>query len=313
MNGAWTSASLLSKIASEAALPSNFTDDLTADNVLEMANDELLGYLVPLVMSTVGAYFERLSDTTTVAGTSAYRIPSRSIGGRLSDVYILDGNNTVARPAAADSSDPATLSDPTDLGNPPMLYYMRNHYLVLSPAPVAGLTLRMKYHLRPGDLVQTSGSTGCRRITNRSSGTLTVDVTVPGSWSTANKFDVVMNRPGFETVVLESSASSVSGTTVVLSTASSSELADIYHATYDGDFVCLAGQSPIPQIPYELHPVLFQRTLARVLKTLKDSIGAQAAMDTAMRLEEQALRIIAPRIEGADFKISPVSSGVRGF
>lgn len=309
----WSTEYLLDRVKLEAQLPTNLSDDITNDQILEIATDEMLNYFVPNIVTTLGHYFEVTEDQTTSATTDAYTIPYRAIGGRPSDVRIISGNLNY-RAASTEPDDQAlTTTTASDTSATPYLYYVRNHKIVLYPQPVAGLTLRIRYQMRPGDLIQTSGDTGARRITGVTSTTLTV-ATVPAAWDTAGTalhYDVIENRPGFTTIASDKVADA-SGTSVVFSTYTTTDAGIVASSVY-GDWVCPTGQSPIPQIPYELHPALYQRTLSRVLKALKDTTGAQLVMDTASRLEEQAFRLITPRVAEGDNKITPGPNGLRGF
>lgn len=308
--GKWLTSDLLSSVAAEAGLPSTYTDDLTANDVLGMATDELLNYLVPNITSARSKFFLKVKDQTTTA-TAAYDIPSRTIGMRLSDVIFIDSQGNEIRPSEVEYSDPIARTTTTDTSNPPYLYYIRDDKIVFVPTPVAGLTLRLIYFWRPGELIQT---TDARMVVSRVTNVLTVASTVPTAWSAVNNqlYDVIRNRPGFRSVVFDSTAT-CSGTTVTLNSATSTEYGDVSSSSVDGDWVAFAGQSPIPQIPYELISVLRQRTLSRVLKALKDRAGAAEAMEVAQRLEEQAFRLISPRVDDSDQKISPSCNSVRGF
>jgi hypothetical protein len=62
--------------------------------------------------------------------------------------------------------------------------------------------------------------------------------------------------------------------------------------------VCLAGQSPVPQIPPELHPLLAQRVVCKALESLGDAAGFQAAQLKMAEIQQAALPLITPRVDG---------------
>lgn len=80
-----------------------------------------------------------------------------------------------------------------------------------------------------------------------------------------------------------------------------------------GDYICLAGESIIPQIPTDLHNVLAERTCARILAAIGDVEGLQA---TNAKLQEMEIRqgaIIDSRVVGAPQKILNRNSLLSNF
>jgi len=70
-----------------------------------------------------------------------------------------------------------------------------------------------------------------------------------------------------------------------------------------GDYVCAQYQCIIPQVPTDLHNLLAERTCARILESLGDKDGLQAANLKINELEQRQATIIDSRVEGSPLKV----------
>lgn len=301
----WTTADLLTAVKLKAFLTAD-SSSVTDANLLDMATEELLGYMVPNIIAASSGYLERVEDHTLVSGDVTYRIPDRAVGGKLSSIMLVDGSDReYDLPMVSYSEDAARAGANSGYGQ--TVAFVRNHTVHLEPEPENATTLRMVYYLRPGDLVDSNTTGDSRQISSLSSAggnydlvfSAAVNNLVSGS---SVKFDIVRDQPGFDPVAIDQTASLATTSTANDTLRFSSEpswWADVAA----NDWVALAGKSPIPQIPYELHPVLRQRTAARVFELLGDRAGMDAAYSTASRWEEQALRLLSPRTDNVQHKI----------
>lgn len=285
---AWTSDVLLTSVRRRAFRPA--TDaSLTDTDLLSIADEEIASYMVPLTMSSQNEYMVASQDFVVTTGLTNYRIPYRAIDGKLRDVIFVDINGNVW---SVPELDPARL-DRYNRGNGVQGFYIKNNDLVLVPAPVTvGASLRLSFYLRPNTLVtNTTGSSGNYAVISAISGnTITTAATVPSGWSTATKFDALKATPGFETRGFDLAASVVSGTTITFTAAP-----DQYLAV--GDYICAAGTTPVPQLPAEFHPVLYQRVAVRMLEYLGDSRMGSATQELE-RLTASLIQSISPRVDG---------------
>ena len=71
-----------------------------------------------------------------------------------------------------------------------------------------------------------------------------------------------------------------------------------------GDYVALAGETIVPQLPTELHPVLAQRVAIQCLEALGDQQGYQVAQRRLEQMENALGTILDNRVEGAPEKIN---------
>jgi hypothetical protein len=71
-----------------------------------------------------------------------------------------------------------------------------------------------------------------------------------------------------------------------------------------GDYVCLAQECIIPQIPSDLHNGLAERTCARILAAIGDQTGLQATTGKIQEIDARQGTLLDQRVEGAPQKIT---------
>lgn len=303
MAGAWTTDDILTAVKAEYVHPTG--SDITDAQLLTILREEMFSILVPLINNTRGAYFETVYDVATTTATS-YAIPPRAIGSRLVNLAALDpGGNEYLLPIV-DFSDYSAQRYTSGVNSAVPVAYIRNNKVVLNPALPENYTLRMIFYLRPGDLIST---TDARLITAKDSTSITL-ATALGTVTTGALFDVVTNNPPFPYAMYNTTATSVAGNVISGITVSDDVAV--------GDYVCPAGQSPIPQVPYELHPVLMQLTASRVVGRLGDQKGKALLQEAANEMLKNMIENLKPRIANQPQRIvnleSPVASyGSWGF
>lgn len=91
----------------------------------------------------------------------------------------------------------------------------------------------------------------------------------------------------------------------------------VYIIPKKGDYVSLAGETIIPQIPDELHSMLAQRVACRCLEALGDREGLGAANAKLAEMESKTAILINNRVEGSPQKVvnhnSPLRQRFYGF
>lgn len=283
----YTTTELIASIKSRGLIPSSQSTYQSAD-FLRLATEELQSHIVKLVQSAREEYFITEQDIDIVAGKASYPIPKRAIGGALRDVQWVQGESV-------QSLDRIELDDLSPYRNSGLSEYrgsgfsLKNNSVVIVPTPKSSQgKLRLVYAIRPSRLVEASAC-GLIESINSSSNQVTV-TSLPITFATTKPVDIVKAEPGFECLSFEQTLVGISGTTLEFS-ALPDELAV-------GDYVCLAGESPVPQIPVELHPLLSQRVLVKVLEGLGDRQGLEAARAELKELQATCLSLITPRVHG---------------
>jgi hypothetical protein len=280
-----TSDNLISSIKTKASVPTS-QNLFTNQTFLDILNEELLTSIVPQIMSVKEEYFVADYDITVTSGTNSYSIPERAIGGKLRDVQLVSSSQTHSLPRLFQEDDNYSTSDRFG-------FYIKGNKIIISPTPTNSTdTLRLSYYRRPSKLVLTSA---CAQITSIDTANNQVTVSsLPSTITVNTEIDIVKNKSGFECLEIDKSISGISGTTITFSSLPTD--------LSQNDWICLAGESPIAQIPQELHPVLTQAAVVKCLESMGDNKW-QVAEQKLQQMKEAVFQLISPRVDGESKKI----------
>jgi hypothetical protein len=297
---AYTTADLLESIKQRAVLPDNQTT-WSDEKLLIAATEEMRSVIVPLLMSVREEYFVTYEDVAIVSGTSRYAIPERAVGMGVRELLWIDTNgNAYPMPMITVEDGEVTSSTWTSTsgsGTSPYAYRLEWNSIVLSPAPTAVGTMRVMYVVSPGELCETDDAA---RITTIDTATNTVSCsTVPAAWSGGESVDIIKGSGGYEYLSTGASIVAVNGTDVTLSALPS--------GLSVGDWVSIEGQSPIPQLPRELQPLLAHKVVVQILESMTQTQAAKQANDRVNQMIQSALSIISPRNKGGAKKLVAAS------
>ncbi len=293
---AYTTSDLITDIKLRAFVPTSQNSFTEADFLL-MADAEMQTVILPLVQSLRADYYVTHTDRTIAAGQGAYDMPVRAVGMGLKDVHIVDASGVITNLAQIDQSDART----TQTGEPEAFYIRQNQvYLYPTPSSSSG-TLRLYFSLRPGKLVLPSAAGTISSIVTASN-----EVTlssIPSSWTSTLTYDLIRQDGGGEPLVIDLAASGVTSTTITFASALPSSPV----ALRTSDYVALAGQSPLPQMPAELRPVLAQAVAARIRASMRLP-GADDAKAILKDEVEAAKILLTPRVQN-ERKVIPARHG----
>lgn len=279
-----TSDELIRSIRRRGMLPdsnSTFSDE----DLLEMADEELQTYIVPLLLQEAGSeHLVQVKDVAVTAGQTRFLIPDDAAISRLRDLQWVDGQTATS----LQYIEPERAADHID-GSSTEGYTFEGDRVILRPGTNSAGTLRFKYYKRPGKLV-FKASAG--RITNIVG--LQAVITPAGLFgsSTTAVVDVNRGRPGFAQLQ-RSVTVSVNASGSILTFPDAASLTDVVI----GDYICNEDEAPFPQVPKELHALLAQRVVVRVLEALGDP-KFQTADAVCERLKKTALDFLTPRQDG---------------
>lgn len=121
--------------------------------------------------------------------------------------------------------------------------------------------------------------------------------------------DFLQTNPGHRTYVYDVVVPSVAANTIYFAKEQM-----MYYTNTDGfkkvinlkigDYICLANESIIPQIPPELHTGLAERTSARILAALGDRDGLAVVNQKIQDIQLREGTLIDARVDGSPMKIS---------
>lgn len=289
---AGTTADLVASIRRRTGMPAAQAT-YTAAELLAIASEELVSFMVPLVLKQQEDYWLRDYDVALVDGTTAYRIPHYAVGNKLRDVQLVDASgNTTDVPRY----------EPSDLHDVSFGFWIQGDRVNLVNRGTGWqygnwTTLRLPYTLRPRTLVDSGTAANVGTITAFDATAKTITVTPEQTtWPTASTaYDLIRSTSPYEVIGVASTATRAAA---VLTFA-----ADLPADLAAGDVVCRLDASVYPQLPIELHPLLAQKVACRILndKQMTDKLKA-AEMELA-RMRDDAIALLSPRVDGESPKV----------
>lgn len=285
---AYTTTNFLADVKLRAFIPVSQATFTAADTLL-LADAETQTTVIPLLQSVKSDYWLTYKDHTITASQANYDIPARAIGMALRDVQIVSSGGDVTSIPQINVEDVNT----TVSGEPVAFYIKQNQvYLFPTPSSTTG-TLRLHYYLRPAKLVQT---TDAGLISTISTGSNYVTVaSIPSAWTTSYTYDLIKQDGASEPLAIDQAATSIASTTITFTSTMPTSLRV-------SDYVALAGETPIPQIPAEVRPVLAQATAVRMMESMMLP-GVDFARSTLDREIKTATMLLSQRVEGESKKI----------
>lgn len=292
----WTAAALLTEIRRRGKIPANEPDYTDAALLLE-ADSQILELFVPLITSARSDFYVRYEDQTLAADTAAYPIPYRALASTIRQILWIDSAGREHELNPVESSDQWLYSAQT---GHPREFAVRDDEIIVLPTPASALgTLRVFYEYRPAKLV----TSGYYTVSSKTSTAVVLGSSV--TWTASSLYDFVKARPPFALLGVDADPTGTGSSTTVTfpSSAIPSRLAQ-------GDYMCLPGESPVPQIPAELHPTLALAVAAEVVSQYAPAeAGALYAKLTPAMVRAETL--IEPRSHGKSMKVRNRSSYFR--
>lgn len=280
----YTNEDLVNSIKRRALVPTSQKTFETSD-FLNLAHEELISRILPLLLSVREEFYTYEDAITLVDGQSDYYINPRAIGMALNDITLhTPGGQILNIPRVSPEN---VRLNTSRRGSNNYEALLLNNKVRLVPTPNNPTeTLYLNYHIRPGSLTPITNAMKITAI-DTGTGTVTGD-SVPSTLTANSEIDIVRNLPGHDYLAIDQTIQSVTTTTVVLTTLPSDLSV--------GDWITPCQSSPIPQVPFEFQPLLAQVTAVKVLEALGDFSGMERAEKKAMDMQESLIKLINPRI-----------------
>lgn len=292
-----TTTELINSIKLKGSFPT--ANDLFSNaDYLSILNDEMLNVIVPIIGRVNEEYFLTYKNHNVLANQEAYRIPKRAIASTLRDIQQISSNGSVS------SLGRLFEEERTSLTSGPSGYYIKSNQVLLSPIPksTSGNILRLAYTRRPSRLVLPST---CSQITSINGNVVEV-ASVPSTMSNGTLIDFVQADGPNDVLDLDVAITGISGTTFNFDSVPT-ELSV-------GDYICLAGESPVPGIPEEMIPTLVQAALCVCLTSKKDK-SSELEIQKLQQMKEALIQLMEPRVKSSDVvvKSSAILNAFRRF
>ena len=309
MSGIYTSSRLIASVKRRAAIPENQSTFLDED-FLEFANEEMVNELVPEIMRIKEDYLLYSIDLPVVTGQTKYRIPARAMGNKLREVAFYDQTDNITELTRIGVEDLPFYNQTATL----RAFYVKNGEIVLTGNGnnlSSGSYLKMTFYIRPNQLVDE------RRVRQITSITDSVDTlgrpikilgfsTTPENFTGSIRYDIVQNQSPFVHLSIDLSPLStpVNNTLTFLAEGFSDEVKV-------GDWLSVAEEAAVPQVPQELHSILAHKVAMRCLEAQGDMQGLQMAQAKSAKMDDRMTNLLDNRVEAAPRKIVNRYSSLR--
>lgn len=294
----YTTSELIENIKRRCAVPTSQLTYTDTDFVL-LANDEMQGEVVPLIMSTREEYFVDFVDIVLTGNT--LEIPDYCVGEKLRTVALVAQKS----PLILVNLPRINLDVVAGVGFFNYMtiagFYVQGNSLILYPPQSVpqNQTIRLYYYKRTlvlaapdefGQIVSIDTVAKSVRLTS-----------VPNDWDTGTTLNAVSSTAPFAATNPQMTIVADSTPTLILDTVDGLSV---------GDYLSYEGFSAIPQILIEAHPYLAQLTAVKVLEGLGGA-GMDNAQNKADLLKKNLLTLISQRVDGSVKKIMNPSGGLR--
>jgi hypothetical protein len=271
----------------------------TKAKILSLIDEELERHVVPKIMACRENYFMYEEDTTLVNGQQEYKIPYRAIGGKFKTVKYLNAQSQEQRMKQVPYENVYIYQDGDY--NEPLFYIKRNSIVIVPTTNNYGSgSIRWGYYLKPSAVIEVSAAAKVASI-NTVSKVVTTEST-PSTITSSTLVDIVRGKGGFECLAIDQTVT-VSGTSITFSSLPTDLAA--------GDYICLAQESPFPQIPADIHSYLTLRVCKVILEGLGFFKEAEIIQKDLKEAESVFDTMLTPRTEGNPKKIMNFYSPLR--
>lgn len=289
----YTTDGLIASIKRRIALPD--AQNLFSDtDLIAFMGDELSSTIEPLVHSVQQEYWVVKVDVPLVINQTNYTLPIRGVVNGLRLLTLVDSNNNeIEFPLLRPENTASTYNWLSPYSTSTLYgFYMEDDHIVVFPQQVVNnpvMSARFRYERAPSQLCATSEAA---QITALNGGNVVTVDNIPTDWAISMSYDVVKGQPAFA-----SKGDDV--TLTVLNTGTSQiTFSAIPTGVVVGDWISIAGTSPIPQIPFQLFPYLAQCVATKCLEGMEDTQVLQAAQQKQNQMKEDLLKMMQPRDMG---------------
>lgn len=269
------------------------------EDIITLLNTELLIGMVPSIIQAKEEYFVFNIYKDLEANRSKYPIPSRAISNRLRDLAYLDSGGNEFQMVKIHTDDKYQYITNTVSDSQFKKFFLEASSVVLYPniGPNPTGQLIFKIYIRPNKLVKNEEA-GVISSINRTTGEIVLS-NLPTKFTISSSFDFIKAGSPHNIIDIDKSITSIVQNTKTLTFSTT----DIPVDLSVGDYICLAGETCIPNIPTELHPVLAQRVRHQILEAQGDAQGQTAAGQRLSEMEGKTSILIENRVDGSPTKI----------
>lgn len=262
----------------------------TPTDILTLADFELRTAIAAQLKQVDEGYWQVATEYDQDS-SGQYSMPGDAVA---SSTYVLQIRNGQAIwPVSRQAVSEQTTTDYPSVAN--YAFFIRSNTINVLPAAFDGV-LRITYERRPSKLVTV---TSCAQVSSIVGQVITVS-SVPSGWVIDDDLDLQAAQPQFD-ILGSVTISNISGTDITVT-------GDISTLSV-GDFLCLSGQTCVPQIPVEFHQLLAQRVVCKIYELQGYMDKLKAAKSILGEMETALTALITPRTQAAPKVINPSWGG----
>lgn len=302
MSRVLTGNKLIESIRLRAFIP-NDTATYTDQDILNVANEELD---VQLLDKLLTLHEEHLTVHVDIPRNASgiYEIPYRAVGNKVRDISLVSGNQVyeLSQISIGELSD-YSFNNASVLQDTDKFYIESNQIKLIVPTKSYDY-LRVYYYMRPSVITKTDRAA---TISGISIGATEVTINITGTPTFFNEslsYDIVGKRTPNKIKVWDLVPSSYNSSLNVISFLKS-DLEHVLDEIKVGDYISQAEESPVANIPTEMHPLLAQLAAVHVLESLNDTEGLANAEKKLNKMINATTQLVDARVELAPKKIKP--------
>jgi len=281
------------------------TSIFTDTDILEILDEEMSAQVLNKLITLHGENLT-ISQDFPFSASQSYNIPYRAVGNKLRDVSLVSGGSVYELSQISIGELPDYSYSNGTSGSFDKFYVENNKIKLLQPTR-SYTSIRIKYYLRPSYLTKTDEAGVVSSITSDTlAGTTTLAMSSVGKrFVLTNKFDLVGHQSPNKIKAFDLTPTALTtGTTgsIVFLTSDVSSFIDDVQV---GDYVTLAEETPVPNIPTEMHPLLAQAAAVQILESLSDTEALANALKRFDNMTAAVQELIDERVDLAPKKIKP--------
>lgn len=287
----FTTDDLLTRVKQLASPPGGQVTFSDAE-ILNLATESLQTWLAPTIKDVKEGYFQ-YPLVYIVNTTGNYVIPTRSIGNTVDYVQVINqaGEYFIVAPTPPAAPDAQPLNPAAYSNAIYCTYSIQGNNVVINPAQISYASVVLNYSIRPSDLVAV---TAARQIQSVTPTTITLVSTIVPGLATGTAFDIIDQNSPYAFKGIDQTGT-VAGNVITMAAVPTGVAA--------GDWVALAEQSPIAQIPKDFMTVLAYDTAKMLLESIGQPQSAATMEKNAEKLMDRTIKTITPRMSNQPRKM----------
>lgn len=296
-----TSSKFVKSVRRRCMAPEN-TEVYDDQDILDIASEEIDTEIMPSLLSINENYMLYSVNIPVETGVDRYRIPERAVGSKLKDVALVDSSNNVFELAEISVGRLSDYTTSYTTGYETGIFYIENNEIVFVSSENEGYeSVRMYFYMSPSVLVEEDQAGLITSVVRDTTQTTITISNFPDKFSniSLNNFDTVSGKNPNRIYNYDITAIAVNKNTKTVTF----NTLDIDEELQRGDYLCFAGETVVPQVPVEFHPILAQSVAVHILEGLGDEQGKQSAERKLERMTKKVLGMFEKRVEESGRKI----------